>query len=97
MPAILDKAGNTWHKEEDWQQRMMEGVDGSHLCIPFQCELCWYCNLEGRDPLPGLDDVYLTCIRQTNIDAMLDKSLLTIGAHRWQSFNAIDNRPGLDL
>jgi hypothetical protein len=69
---------------------MMEGVDGSHLCIPFQCKLCWYCNLEGRDPLPGQDDVYLTCIRQANIDAMLGKSPLTIGAHRQQSLNATD-------
>jgi hypothetical protein len=40
--------------------------------------------------VPGRDDIYLTCIRQANIDAMLGKSPLTIGAHRWQSLNAID-------
>jgi hypothetical protein len=90
MPAILDEAGNTWHKEEDQQQRMMEGADGSHLCIPFQCKLCWYHNLEERDPVPGRDDVYLTCICQANIDTMLGKSPLTIGAHRRQSLNTID-------
>ncbi len=82
MPAILDEAGNAWHKEEEQRRRMMEGVDGSHLCIPFQCKLCWYCNLEGRDPVPGQDDVYLTCICRVNINAMLGKSPLTIRAHR---------------
>ncbi len=68
---------------------MMEGVDGSHLCIPFQCELCWYCNLEGRDLVPGRDNVYLTCIHQANINAMLGESLLTIRMHRRESERAI--------
>jgi hypothetical protein len=40
--------------------------------------------------MPGRDDIYLTCIGHANIDAMLGKSPLTIGAHRRQSLNAID-------
>ena len=33
MPAmIVDEEGNLWHKEEERQQQLMEGVDGSHLC-----------------------------------------------------------------
>jgi hypothetical protein len=67
----------------------MEGVDGSHLCIPFQCELCWYWNLEGREPVPGRDDIYLACMRCANINAMLGKSPLTIRAHRQESERAI--------
>ncbi len=67
----------------------MEGVDGSHLCIPFQCEFCWYRNLEGREPVPGRDNIYLTCMRRANIDAMLGKSPLTIRAHRQESERAI--------
>jgi hypothetical protein len=89
MPEILDEVGNTWHKKEDWRRKMMEGVDGSHLCIPFQCELCWYWNLEGREPVPGRDNVYLTCMHHANIDAMLGKSPLKIRAHRQESERAI--------
>ncbi len=82
MPAIVDEEGNLWHKEEDRQHQMMEGVEGSHLCILFQCKLCWYWNIEKKDPTLGRDDLYLTCIRQANLDAMLGKSLLTIKAHQ---------------
>jgi hypothetical protein len=59
MPAIVDEAGNPWHKEEDRQRWMMQGVEGSHLCIPFQCKLCWYRNIERKDPAPGRDDLYV--------------------------------------
>jgi hypothetical protein len=69
----------------------MEGVEGSHLCIPLQCKLCWYQNLEGKDPFPGWDDIYLTCIRQANIDAVLGKFPLTIKAHRHETISGIDN------
>ncbi len=40
----------------------------------FQCELCWYRNIEKREPVPGRDDLYLTCIRRANLDAMLGKA-----------------------
>ena len=60
MPGILDEAGNAWHKEEEHRCQMMEGVEGSHLCIPFQCKLCWFRNIKGRDPVPGRDDTYMT-------------------------------------
>jgi hypothetical protein len=91
MPAIVDEAGNPWHKEEDRQQQMMQGVEGSHLCIPFQCKLCWYWNIEGRDPMLGRDDLYVTCIRRANLDAMLGKSPLTIRAHRRETLTSLKN------
>jgi len=86
MPGIIDEEGNPWHNEEAQHRQMMEGDEGSHLCIPFQCKLCWYWNLEGRNPTPGRDDVYLTCIHRANLDAMLRKSPLTIRAHRSQTW-----------
>jgi hypothetical protein len=86
-----EHAGNAWHMEQEQRRKMMEGVEGSHLCIPLQCELCWYQNLEGKDPFPGRNDVYLTCIRQANINSMLGKSMLTIKAHRRKTISAIDN------
>jgi hypothetical protein len=62
MPGIVDEEGNPWHNEDARRRQMMEGVKGSHLCIPFQCEMCWYWNLEGRNPTPGKDDVYLISV-----------------------------------
>ena len=60
MPGIMDEEGNPWHNEDACRWQMMEGVEGSHLCIPFHCEMCWYWNLEGRNRTRGKDDVYLT-------------------------------------
>ena len=62
MPRIVDEEGNPWHKEEKRLRQLMQGVDGSHICIPCQCELCWYQNIEGNDPIPGKDDIYVMCI-----------------------------------
>jgi hypothetical protein len=83
--------GNLWHKEEERQRQLTEGVEGSHLCIPFQCEVCWIRNIEGRDPVPGRDDLLLTCIRRANLDAMLGKSPLTIKAHRQETVATLVN------
>jgi hypothetical protein len=91
MPAVVDEEGNLWHKEEERQRQLMIGVEGAHLCIPFQCELCWFRNIERRDPVPGRDDLYLTCIRRANLDAMLGKSPLTIRAHRRETLAALEN------
>jgi hypothetical protein len=91
MPAIVDEAGNPWHKEEDRQCQMIRGVEESHLCILFQCKLCWYPNIEGRDPTPGRDNLYSMCIRRANLDAMLGKSPLTIRAHRRETFASLKN------
>jgi hypothetical protein len=91
MSTIVDEAGNPWHKEEDRQHQMMQGVEGSHPCIPFQCELCWYCNIEKEGPTPGRDSLYVTCIRQANLDAMLGKYPLTIRAHRRETLAVLKN------
>jgi len=50
---------------------MLMAVEGAHLCILFQCEVCWFRNLEGRDPRGESDSVYLACIRRANLDTML--------------------------
>ena len=88
---MKDVAGNPWHKEDERQQQMLTAVEGAHLCIPFQCEVCWFRNLEGRDPRGESDDVYLACIRRANLDAMLGKSPLTIRAHRRETIGVLEN------
>ena len=79
--AIEDDLGNPWHKEEERQRRLNQGVDGAHMCIPFQCDVCWMRNLEGRDPVAGRDDVYMACIKRENLEAIMGKSTLTIANH----------------
>ena len=88
--AITDDLGNPWHKEEERQHRLSVGVEGAHLCIPFQCELCWMRNLEKRDPAPG-DECYVACIKRANLDAMAGKSPLTILAHLRETTSIIKN------
>lgn len=82
MTVIRDEAGNKWFRQEEREHRLNHGVAGAHLVIPFQCETCWIRNLEGRDPEPGLDDLYVSHIRRANLDAMAGKSKNTIAGHR---------------
>jgi hypothetical protein len=35
MSTIKDKLRNPWHKEEELQKRIQQGVEGAHLCIPL--------------------------------------------------------------
>ena len=98
FPTVVmkDVAGNPWHKESDCQEQMLTAVEGTHLCIPFQCKVCWLCNLEGRDPRGKSDDVYLACIRRANLDAMLGKSPLRIRAHRRETIVVLKNSRLID-
>ena len=89
--VITDEVGNVWHKEEQRQRRLTQGVEGAHLCIPFQCETCWHRNLEGRDPQRGASDVMLACIRRANLDAMAGKSPLTIRGHLLDTIMVLRN------
>ena len=81
MATIKDKQGNVWHKEEERQQRLMQGVKGAHLSTPFQCKTYWYQNLKGRELWAGESNFMLACIRRANLDAMAGKSPLTIRGH----------------
>ncbi len=38
-------------------------------------------DLEGRLPVPILDDTYIMLLRQANLDAMLGRAVATIEAH----------------
>ena len=70
---------------------LSQGVECTHVCIPFQCELCWMRNLEESDPINGRDDSYLVCIRCANLNAITGKSPLTILAHLRETRGVIRN------
>ena len=89
--AIEDELGNPWHKEAERRKRLSHGVDGAHMCIPFQCVICWMRNLEGRDPSIEVDDVFRACIKRANLDSMLGNSPLTIANHVRETRTVIKN------
>ncbi len=71
MRATKDEEGNLWFQEEKRAHQLNHGVSrGAHASILFKCEECWMFNLERCLPVPGLDDAYVMCIRQANLDAM---------------------------
>ena len=43
--------------------------DGDSLVCPFQCELCHFCNIQHRNPLPDepRDDVLLATMRRAPV------------------------------
>jgi len=81
MKTLLDEAGNVWHTQAKREERLMIGVNGAHIVIPFQCELCWMRLLEGRDIQPE-DTTYYQCLRRANLDAIAGKAKSTIVKHR---------------
>ncbi len=56
-------------------------MKGAHVAIPFQCEDCWLINLEGRLPVPRLDDAYMMFVHQANLNAMGSRAISMIGSH----------------
>ncbi len=56
IAEVKDGDGNVWRPDGGRMKRFNQGAEGAHLCSLFPCELCWFRNLEGRDPLPGVHD-----------------------------------------
>ena len=83
---IKDTEGNTWHQEEGRLRRLNQGVEGAHLCTSFQCELCWFRNLTGKDPTPGVHDMALRCLRRCNLDNFAGRAPSTIRGHKLEIF-----------
>ena len=90
MERILDGAGNAWHNEEERIKQLNQGVDGAHMCIPFQCEACWIYNIEKRQMMDTPEDwEYAKCIRRCNLDAMNGKAPSTIRSHRREVLSTV--------
>jgi len=57
----------------------MYARDGDHLVTPFQCDLCVFRNLKGRNP-GAQDALLLACIRQANLDALWGREAATVSS-----------------
>ena len=70
--------GNTWRRSKD-SEDFLKGFNGAHLMQPFQCDLCWFRNLQKRDPVSSSykDTMLLAHIRRVNLDIIWSRSKLT--------------------
>ena len=65
MRLLVDDDGEVWIKAGD-EHRFNVGHDGAHLFLPFQCDICWFRNLKGRDSEKDTDQdkeelIFLVC------------------------------------
>ena len=87
---MVDEDGNPWHNDAKRFKELNEGVSGVHCCLPFQCEVCWIRNLEGRNPTRD-DEAYIQSLRRANLDAMVGKSKDTIAGHKRRTGRMVTN------
>jgi len=73
-----DEAGFHWTTNKD-AQRHMSARDGDNLVTPFQCDLCVFRNLMGRNP-GARDNLLMACIRQANLDALWGREAATVSS-----------------
>ena len=68
-----------WKKKGE-ERRYVEGIDGAFLVTPFQCDHCWFVNLERRVPNKhSFNDLRLLgYIRRANLDVMWSRAPGTI-------------------
>ena len=70
-----------WVTDERLGDRFKCGRNGDHLMgIPFECDLCHFRNLNGRDPCASLpkDNYTLLAIRRASLDAFWSRETSTV-------------------
>jgi hypothetical protein len=73
-----DEGGFHWTTQRDLH-RHLHARDGDHLVSPFQCDLCVFRNLKGRNA-GSHDKLLLACIRQANLDALWGRETATVSS-----------------
>jgi hypothetical protein len=68
--------------EED--NKFRKARNGDHLTCPFQCDLCHFHNIQGRDPRADSrqDKNVLIAVRRANLDSFWGRSSSTIGGNK---------------
>jgi len=73
-----DEGGFHWAMAKD-NDRHLCAREGDHLVTPFQCDICVFRNLHGRNP-GAHDDLVMACIRQANLDACWGREKATVAS-----------------
>ena len=76
-----NEAGAIWRREKD-KGRFMSARDGDMWAAPFQCDYCWFVNLEGKEAREDdlVDNRLLGYIRRVNLDILWSREPGTISA-----------------
>jgi hypothetical protein len=74
-----NEAGAVWRRKKD-KARFMVARDGDMWSCPFQCNFCWFVNLEGRLPNEEnrVDERLMGYIHQVNLDVMWSREEGTV-------------------
>ena len=74
-----NEVGAVWKRKGD-KNRFVMARDGDMWCAPFQCDWCWFYNLESRSPVAGSssDRNLMGYIRRVNLDIMWSREPATI-------------------
>lgn len=77
----VDEEGFDWRPATDLTRHRL-ARNGDHLLTTFQCDLCLFRNLQGRNPLDDSpkDALLLCCIRRANLDAVWGRESDTVNA-----------------
>jgi hypothetical protein len=77
QPKDVDGIIQVLEGDED---RFQYGRDGDHLLLSFQCGLCHFRNMEGRNPIAGnsLDEKVLMLIRRATLDSFWSREPATV-------------------
>ena len=81
MRMHQDVQGNPWFRQKQKEDEINREVRGAHASMTFQCESCWFMNLEGRPPDSKLDEMYIKLIHRANLDAIGGRAVNTTQAH----------------
>ena len=75
----MDEDGEEMYDSEIDKRRYCVGVDGAHLMLPFQCEICMFRSLFLRDPRDTTADAEnLAVLRRMNLDLIWSREPTTI-------------------
>ena len=79
MKEARNETGTVWRRKKD-ENRFMCARDGDMWVAPFQCDHCWFINLEKRPPIANdrKDDRLLEYIRRMNLDILWSREPGTV-------------------
>jgi hypothetical protein len=65
-------------QDAEGKECFMVTRDGDNLTTCFQCDVCYFINMMGREPVDGLasDIRLLKCIKRVNLDAFWAPNML---------------------
>jgi len=79
IAQTVDEDGNSL-MDPTGSGRFVEGRNGDHLMVPFQCELCHFRNIYGREPQANnvKDKLFFKYARRANLDCFWSREPPTV-------------------